>query len=287
MLHYTLNFDKFIGQSVFSAKLSSTAAVFSFEEESPSSADFPLVRVENPPLASPIRESRQLANKNLDVESYQLALQPASGESLQLTNQHSSGESQQLTSQQPNDNFSQVVSSQESAGAEFEYESTESSDIVADLVEMQLNKWGRKMAALKAQHVVSEQEVEPTTQETAGSVDFFTELYSGARDTNHSAAFSPSFADSQLKNRPKGGSAQPQVYFRNLTPDGSAVAARPRFLNLRPNGYRTNVEDRLEASFEDVGQEDQGEQLEARLESLGRTGKKYTWPRSCINEHKT
>ncbi len=127
---------------------------------------------------------------------------------------------------------------------EFGFESSESAGLIADLVKLQLNEWGRKVAALKKKKVkmaAADLVARENPSLALADVDFFTELHS---------------ADGKRK-----------PYFRNLTPDDSAAA--PQFLNLTPDGYGTNLESRPEASFEEVG----SGKLEAYLEDLGKTGK--------------
>ncbi len=209
------------------------------------SADLPLQLEENTPLAHPAAGSLSLANQ-----------QPASQREL-------------LTDEQ----LGWISQSNESMGAEFGFESTESSSLIADLVELQLNSWGRKVAALKENKMADQQEDNKKDQSKDSSVEFFTELTSSVTANNSSADDS---AESLFTpGEPRDGSAV-KVYFRNLTPDFGAVegssTSRPKFVNLTPDGYGTNVEGRPDASFEDVSDK-KTDDLESRLQSLGRTGK--------------
>jgi hypothetical protein len=206
------------------------------------SADLPLQLEENTPLVHPAAESLSLANQ-----------QPASQRELLPVEQLGNASS-------------------ESLGAEFGFESTESSSLIADLVELQLNSWGRKVAALKENKMADQQEDGKKDQSKDSSVEFFTELTSSVTANNSSADSAESLF---TQGEPRDGSAV-KVYFRNLTPDFGAVegssTSRPKFVNLTPDGYGTNVEGRPDASFEDVSDK-KTDDLEARLQSLGRTGK--------------
>jgi hypothetical protein len=203
------------------------------------SADLPLQLEENTPLVHPAAESLSLANQ-----------QPASQRELL-----------------PDEQLGNASS--ESLGAEFGFESTESSSLIADLVELQLNSWGRKVAALKENKMADQQENGKKDQSKDSSVEFFTELTSSVT-ANDSPVSKPLFTQ-----EPRDGSAV-KVYFRNLTPDFGAAegssTSRPKFVNLTPDGYGTNVEGRPDASFEDVSDK-KTDDLESRLQSLGRTGK--------------
>ncbi len=207
------------------------------------SADLPLQLEENTPLVHPAAGSLSLANQQ---PASQRELLP--DEQLGWISQGSNGNS-------------------ESMGAEFGFESTESSSLIADLVELQLNSWGRKVAALKENKMADQPKDDIKDQSKDSSVEFFTELTSvTANDSRADSLFTP---------EPRDGSAV-KVYFRNLTPDFGAVegssTSRPKFVNLTPDGYGTNVEGRPDASFEDVSDK-KTDDLESRLQSLGRTGK--------------
>ncbi len=219
--------------------------------ENRTSADLPLQLEENTPLVHPTAESLSLANQ-----------QPASQREL-LTDEELGW-------------ISQSNASSESMGAadsEFGFESTESSSLIADLVELQLNSWGRKVAALKENKMADQPKDDKKDESKDSSVEFFTELTSSVTANDSSADDS---AESMFTPEPRDGSAV-KVYFRNLTPDGGGAADEPpaqwpKFVNLTPDGYGTNVEGRPDASFEDVSDK-KTDDLEARLQSLGRTGK--------------
>jgi hypothetical protein len=203
-------------------------------------------------------ENRISADLPLQLEDNTPLVHPAAG-SLSLANQQPAGQRELLTDEQLGN------ASSESMGAEFGFESTESSSLIADLVELQLNSWGRKVAALKENKMADQDHKEgKKDQSKDSSVEFFTELTSSVT-ANDSSADDSAESLSAVK-----------VYFRNLTPDFGAVEGsstpRPKFVNLTPDGYGTNVEGRPDASFEDVSDK-KTDDLESRLQSLGRTGK--------------
>ena len=189
--------------------------------------------------------SQRSADIQLSSESHQSAVV------LPLTIENPPLAPHLLATQSTNQQEKQGASSQEGGlSEEFGFESTESSGLIADLVELQLNEWGRKVTALKQNkspnkmaaidHVV----VPGKTGSALRGVDFFTER---------------------------------KPYFRNLTPEDSDVGESPQFLNLTPDGYGTNVESHPEASFEDADAEDRkaadgGSLVEAYIETLGKTG---------------
>jgi hypothetical protein len=208
-------------------------------------------------------ENRISADLPLQLEENTPLVHPAAG-SLRLANQRPASQRELLTDEQLDN-----ASSESMGTAEFGFESTESSSLIADLVELQLNSWGRKVAALKENKMadLDHKEGKKKDESKDSSVEFFTELASAT--ANDSAVSKPLFTQ-----EPRDGS-EVKVYFRNLTPDFGAVegssTSRPKFVNLTPDGYGTNVEGRPDASFEDVSDK-KTDDLEGRLQSLGRTG---------------
>jgi len=219
---------------------------------------------------------KQRASADLHFQSEQrTSLVNPAEDSHPLANQQLAGGNHLLTHEEPGW-ISQSNATSDNMEAEFGFESTESSSLIVDLVELQLNSWGRKVAALKENKMADQPKPGEKDESSDSSVEYFTELTSVSADDSVSVDLTGS-TEPLMKKEPRDGSGV-KVYFRNLTPDSAAAgpAYRPKFLNLTPEGYRTNVEDRPDTSFEDVGEKKIDDQ-EARVQSLGRTGiTKYT-----------
>jgi hypothetical protein len=160
------------------------------------------------------------------------------------------------------------VSSAEGGFSEegFEFESSESGALIADLVELQLNVWGRKVAALQENGGKNKMAADQVKNRSK-MADL--KHAAGARGKPSSALKEVDYF-TELKTNTGPGI---KSYFRNLTPEDNANGSQPiYFLNLTPDGYKTNVESRPESSFEHTASEEEADNLEAYLERLGKTG---------------